>query len=107
MAKSRGDFTEILIKRQTLSPDQLEEARALAQSAGIKINEALIKLDYANGDEIMSAVAEFHGMQFVNLNEVSIPPSVVELVPESVARENIVLPMSQENGTLKIIMSDP
>src|SRR5438094_9383350 len=37
----------------------------------------------------------------------TIPPSVIELVPESVARENIVLPMSQENGTLKIIMSDP
>jgi type IV pilus assembly protein PilB len=37
----------------------------------------------------------------------TIPPSVIELVPESVARENIVLPMAQENGALKIIMSDP
>src|SRR5204862_3538117 len=38
---------------------------------------------------------------------VTIPPSVIELVPESVARENFVLPLSQENGALKIIMSDP
>jgi type IV pilus assembly protein PilB len=37
----------------------------------------------------------------------TIPPSVVELVPESVARENDILPMAQENGALKIIMSDP
>jgi type IV pilus assembly protein PilB len=28
-------------------------------------------------------------------------------VPESVARENVVLPLSQDNGALKIIMSDP
>ncbi len=28
-------------------------------------------------------------------------------MPESVARENFVLPMAQENGALKIIMSDP
>jgi type IV pilus assembly protein PilB len=28
-------------------------------------------------------------------------------VPESVARENVILPMAQENGSLKIIMSDP
>jgi type IV pilus assembly protein PilB len=55
----------------------------------------------------MSAIAEFHGLQFINLDEVQIPPSVIELVPESVARENIVLPLSQENGTLKIILSDP
>src|SRR5262245_6042472 len=107
MAKSRGEFTEILVKRQILSADQLEEARALATQNGIKINEALLKLEYATSEQIMSAVAEHHGMQFVDLEKVSIPPSVVELVPESVARENIVLPMSQENGTLKIIMSDP
>src|SRR5207249_9677978 len=55
----------------------------------------------------MNAVAEFHGMQFVNLLNMTIPPAVVELVPESVARENVVMPMSQENGSLKIIMSDP
>jgi type IV pilus assembly protein PilB len=29
------------------------------------------------------------------------------LVPESVARENVVLPLSQDNGTLKVIVSDP
>ena len=46
-------------------------------------------------------------MQFVDLTEVTIPAAVVELVPESVARENVVLPLSQENGALKIIMSDP
>jgi type IV pilus assembly protein PilB len=107
MAKSRGDFTEILIRRQILSPDQLEEARTLGQQTGAKLPDALVKLGYTTNEEVMSAIAEFHGMQFINLTEVTIPQSVIELVPESVARENIVLPMSQENGALKIIMSDP
>src|SRR5207249_9536928 len=39
--------------------------------------------------------------------EMQIPNAVIELVPESVARENIVLPMAQDNGALKIIISDP
>src|SRR5258708_13837356 len=55
----------------------------------------------------MSALAEFHGLQFVDVTEVTIPSWVGELVRESVARENVVLPMSQDNGTLRIIMSDP
>ena len=42
----------------------------------------------------MRAMAEQHGLDFVNLNEVAIPPSVVELVPESVARENVAIPLS-------------
>jgi len=108
MAKSnRGDFTEILVRKQILGPDQLQEARTLQQQTGAKIQDALVKLGYASPEEVMSAVAEFHGLQFVNLTEVTIPASVIELVPESVARENVVLPMAQENGALKIIMSDP
>jgi type IV pilus assembly protein PilB len=107
MAKARGDFTEILIRKQVLSPDQLEEARALQKQTGVKLPDALAKLGYASPQEVMSAIAEFHGLQFIDLTEVQIPPSVIELVPESVARENIVLPMAQDNGALRIIMSDP
>jgi type IV pilus assembly protein PilB len=107
MAKTRGDFTEILIRRQVLSPDQLTEARGIQQQTGAKLQDTLVKLGYVTAEQVMSAVAEFHGLQFVDLTEVTIPSSVVELVPESVARENVVLPMSQDNGTLRIIMSDP
>src|SRR6516225_10011805 len=107
MAKTRGDFTEILIQRQILGPDQIQEAKNLQQQTGSKLQDAIVKLGYASTEEVMSAVAEFHNLQFVNLTDLTIPASVIELVPESVARENVVLPMAQENGALKIIMSDP
>jgi len=107
MAKARGDFTDILIKKKILGPDQLAEAENLANSTGIKLQDALAKLNYASPTEVMSAIAEKHGMQFVDLNELDIPKAVVELVPESVARENIVLPLSLEGNTLKIITADP
>jgi type IV pilus assembly protein PilB len=107
MAKTRGDFTDILIRRQILSPDQLAEAKGLQQQTGVKLQDALVKLEYASVEQIMTAIAEFHGLQFIDLTEVTIPAAVVELVPESVARENVVLPLAQDNGALKIIMSDP
>ena len=107
MAKSRGDFTELLLRKQILSPDQLAEAKSLQQQTGAKLPDAIVKLGYASTDQVMSAIAEFHGLQFVDLTEVTIPPAVVELVPESVARENVILPLSQEDAALKIIMSDP
>src|SRR5437016_12256610 len=98
MAKVRSQFTEFLICWQILSPDQLDEARGLERQAGIKLPDAIVKLGYATNDQVMSAIAEAHGMQFIDLTEVTIPPAVIELVPESVARENIILPMSQEAG---------
>src|SRR5262249_15476429 len=57
--------------------------------------------------QVLAAVAEFHGLAFIDLSEVTVPPAVVELVPESVARENVILPLAHEGGALKIIMSDP
>jgi type IV pilus assembly protein PilB len=107
MAKARGDFTEILVKKQIISSDQVEEARALATSAGMKLPDALVKLGYLTQDQVMKAVAEFNGLQFVELTEVTVPAAVVEQVPESVARENIIMPLSFENGQMQIAISDP
>ncbi len=102
MAKSR-DWTEILIRRGVIGPDQLKEA----QRSGGMVEESLIKLGYAEADDIMKAKAEQHGLPFIELREIEIPASVVELVPESLARENIVMPLAQGNGTIKVIMHDP
>lgn len=107
MAKTRGDFTDILIKRKILGPDQIEEAKAMAAQTGVKLQDALVKLNYATSQEVMSSIAEFHNMQYVDLKGITIPSSVVEMVPESVARENHVIPLSHENNALQIVMSDP
>jgi type IV pilus assembly protein PilB len=102
MAKTR-DWTEILVRRGVIGPDQLKEASRM-QGA---VEETLIKLGYADIDDIMKAKAEQHGLPFVELREIEIPPSVIELVPESLARENIVMPLSQESGSIRVIMHDP
>jgi type IV pilus assembly protein PilB len=103
MAKQTRDWTDILIKRGVVGPDQLKEAMKM----NVPVEDALAKLGYADADDIMKAKAEQHGMPFIELREIEIPPTVVELVPESLARENIVMPLSQESGTIKVIMHNP
>ncbi|MBV8383582.1 MAG: type II/IV secretion system protein [Planctomycetaceae bacterium] len=102
MAKQSRDWTDILVRRGVIGPDQVDEAQRMGDVA-----EALVKLGYADADEIVKAKAEQHGMPFVELREIEIPTAVIELVPESLARENIVMPLAQENGTIKVIMHDP
>jgi type IV pilus assembly protein PilB len=102
-----ANFSEILIRKRIISQEQLAEAKKLSKESRKSVGDELIRLGYANGDDVMRAIAQEHGLDFVYLDEVVIPPSVVELVPESVARENAVLPLSEDDGTLKVIMSDP
>ena len=96
MAKQARDWSDILVKRGVIGPDQLKEAQRMGN---LPLEDALAKLGYVDGDDIMKAKAEQFGMDFVALREIEIPASVIELVPESLARENIVMPLaSQETG---------
>ncbi len=104
MAKQGRDWTDILLKRGVISPDQLNEAKKVGS---IPVEEALVKHGYASSEEVMKAKAEQFGMDYVALHEIEIPPSIIELVPESLARENIVMPLAQENGAIKVIMHNP
>jgi len=106
-AKRPGDWTEILIVQGIISPEQLAEARQMAAESDGRLPDALARLGYATGEEITRAMAQQHGLDYVNLSEVVIPPSVVELVPESVARENAILPLAESEGELTVIVSDP
>jgi type IV pilus assembly protein PilB len=108
MSKGRsGEFTDILVKRGIIGKDQLHEAKAVQKSTGAKLPDALVKLGYCSANDVISALAEHHGLQAINLEDVTVPAAVVEMVPESVARENVILPLSAEDGMLKVIMSDP
>jgi len=107
MVARKGDFSEILLRRRLISQDQLVEARQISKNTGESLPVSIVKLGYASADDVMRAVAQEHGREFVDLTEVTIPESVIELVPESVVRENTVLPLSEDEDSLKVIISDP
>jgi len=107
MAARSRDFAEVLIRQGTVSLDQVSEASRVAQDSNQKMADVLVKLGYATGAEVMQAIAETYGYPFVDIGELKIPESVIELVPESVARENYILPIAEEEGALTVAMSDP
>lgn len=100
-------YAEILVRQGVISSDQLAEADQLARAQNVSVGESLTRLGYASGDEVMRAIAQEHGLDFINLNEVIVPPAIIELVPESVVRENAILPLSEEGDALKVVVSDP
>jgi type IV pilus assembly protein PilB len=107
MAKARNDFTDILVKKKIIGSDQVEEAANMAASTGLRLQDALAKLNYVPLIESSRAMAEHGGFEFVDLATLEIPKAVTELVPESVARENVVLPLALEGNMMKIAMNDP
>jgi type IV pilus assembly protein PilB len=102
-----ADLGKYLVGRGIVGPEQLAEAQSIAKANGGKVHEILVKQGYATSEQVMQAMADMHGYDYIDLNDAPIPPSVVELVPESVARENAVIPFAEEDGALKVLVSDP
>ncbi|WP_425400866.1 GspE/PulE family protein [Aeoliella sp.] len=101
------DLGQYLVQQGLISQEQWAEAKQLAAAQHIKPQDALVQSGYASSEQIMQALAARDGFEYYDLRDVAIPPAVVELVPESVARENAVIPLSEEDGVLRVLVSDP
>jgi len=107
MSGTMQDFTDLLLQQGVISLDQLSEAEKVALDAKLSVGEALVKLEYATPEEVAEATAKFHHIPYVDLRQIRIPEQVIELIPESVARENMVIPFDEEDGALKVLITDP
>jgi type IV pilus assembly protein PilB len=107
MDQPMRDFTDLLLSRGVVSLDQLKEAKSTSKKEDITIGQALVNSGYASSEEVTQALAEFYRFEYVDLSTIRIPDHVIQLVPESVARENKIIPVSDEDGTIKVLVTDP
>jgi type IV pilus assembly protein PilB len=107
MDQPMRDFTDLLLTRGVISLEQLSEAKGISKKEDRPIGQVLISLGYATAEDVTQAIAEFYKFEYVDLTSIRIPDHVIQLVPESVARENKILPVSDEDETIKVLVSDP
>ncbi|MEI7460491.1 MAG: GspE/PulE family protein [Pirellula sp.] len=107
MDQPMRDFTDLLLTRGIIALEQLSEAKGISKKEDTSIGQCLVKLGYATGEEVTQALAEFYKFEYVDLSTIRIPDHVIQLVPESVARENKIIPISDEDETIKVLVSDP
>ena len=107
MDQPMRDFTDLLLRRGVVSLDQLSEATSMARQDDISVADSLIKMQYAAPQDVYRALADFHKMDFVDLAAVRIDDAIIQLVPESVARENTIIPYQEDGDSLVVLVSDP
>ena len=107
MDQPMREFTDLMLTRGVISLDQLSEAKLISKKEDKPVGNCLISLGYASGEDVTQAIAEFYKFEYVDLSTIRIPDHVIQLVPESVARENKIIPISDADETIKVLVSDP
>lgn len=100
-------LSDILVSKGIISQDQLTEATRIAGESGKMLHEEVLRLGYADPERVMKVVAKVNRMSFINLDGMMIADDVIDLVPESVARENTIIPLDEEGPRLRVATSDP
>lgn len=98
---------EIFRARAGLSEAQLEEALELQRQTGDRLGECLLRLGHIEEETLLGVLSEQSGLPRVDLREVEISEPVRKLLPAEFVRERHVLPLSLNEGRLRVATSEP
>jgi type IV pilus assembly protein PilB len=98
---------ELLVRKNLITPEQLQGALREQKASGTRLGTALTKLGLVDEGELTTVLSEQYGIPSVNLDEVEIPGDVIELVPEGVATKYQIVPVNRAGSTLMIAAADP
>ena len=108
MARSRRKLGEILIKLGAVKPEQVEQGIKLAKGSGKRLGEAMVEAGLVKEDHVAVALAAQFGLEYFDLGKQENADKVdARLLPEDLIRKHQILPISQENGRLQLIVHDP
>jgi len=98
---------QVLLEMEKITQKQLDEALQIKKQKGGAIGAVLVDLGYCEKDDVSAALAVQAGMRRVHLDEMEIPPEVIEQMDGMTARSYSVVPIEFDAGILTVAMADP
>jgi type IV pilus assembly protein PilB len=107
MARSKRKLGEILVKWNIIGVNALKDALKYAKQHNKRIGEALVELELCTEKDVTKALAKQFDMQYINLDKTTDVTKNLKLIPADTIKNLKVLPLGEEDGRLKVIISDP
>jgi type IV pilus assembly protein PilB len=104
---SNNRIGQRLVRAGLISQDQLAFALNEQQRSGDRIGEVMRRLNLITEDALTEALAQAADIDYVHLIHQSIDPAIIAIVPEKVARDHRLFPLSADEGSITIAMADP
>ena len=107
MAKARKLLGAILREMGVITESHLNEALTLQQENHRKLGEILIDLAEIEPRKITEALSKQFEIPMVDLREVQISAELIELIPVTLAKEHMIIPIKEKGNNVIVATSDP
>jgi type IV pilus assembly protein PilB len=105
-AAQKGLLGEQLLAAGIVTESQLKIALQQQNRTGELLGEILRKLGFLSSDGLSLALANQFGAEHINLDLLEIDPACAAMIPESMAHDRHIVPVSLSNGVLTVAMAN-
>lgn len=103
----RKKLGELLLQANLIDQKMLEKALEIQKIQKKKIGQILMDMGVVDDEKIAKALASQLKIPFLRLSEISIPKEVIDLVPQDMAENYLLLPVKVVKKQLVIAMANP
>ncbi|MFA6002560.1 MAG: type IV-A pilus assembly ATPase PilB [Elusimicrobiota bacterium] len=100
-------LADLLVEEKVVSQAQLSEALEVQRVKGEKLGTILISKGFITEERIMQFLSQQCGISYISLVGMEIPPEVIAVVPETIARQHTLIPFNKVNDHITIAVADP
>ncbi|MCX7918527.1 MAG: hypothetical protein N3A72_02740 [bacterium] len=99
---------ELLIEQKLITPAILEQALSQQRQELVPLGKIFIQLGCVSEDQLNSVLASQFGLVYLNPRSFVLQDtSLLNFIPESLARRFVCFPLEKKHGTLLVVMADP
>lgn len=103
----RDKLIEILKKNRLASDKDLQDAILLYENQGGNFGKILVNKGIISQNDLAALLSAELNIPVLSMAKFKIDPSIVKLIPEKIARQYILIPISKMGNSLTVCMSDP
>ena len=96
-----------MLQANLIDSKTLEAALEIQKTQQKKIGQILVDMGVTDDEQIAKALASQLKIPFIRLNDVQIPQEVIDLVPQDMAENYLLVPVKAVKKQLVIAMANP
>ena len=103
----RQRFGDLLLADGTISQQQFDQALQRQRTTGQQLGKVLVSMGFISEEALLKGLSRQLQLPFIDLRQESLEQSVVQLLPESLARRHRAIVIKDEGTELLLGMADP
>ncbi|HQO38399.1 MAG TPA: ATPase, T2SS/T4P/T4SS family [Candidatus Omnitrophota bacterium] len=107
MASLKDRLTDILIKNNLITPEQLNQALEEQRIKGGKLSDIIVALKFVSESNLISVLSQSMNFPLIDLKRFKVDTETARLVPSTIARHYQIIPVSKIGDTITLAMADP